>query len=127
MQGQPLHAHSRADVLVRRAKLLFVCSHNKWRSLTAEKMFEGSLLYDVRSAGTDPRARIRVTAGHIGWADCIFAMEKKHVLVLRRKYAEELEGKQLICLRIDDRHAYMDPELVELLKERLKSHVHLIH
>lgn len=48
-------------------KLLFVCSKNKWRSLTAEKMLDGANGYDVRSAGTEKDARIKVTVGHIGF------------------------------------------------------------
>ncbi|MFC5471259.1 protein tyrosine phosphatase, partial [Cohnella suwonensis] len=29
-----------------------MCSRNKWRSLTAEKIFDGYNGYEVRSAGT---------------------------------------------------------------------------
>ena len=46
-------------------KLLFVCSRNRWRSPTAEKVFHGVNGIHARSAGTEPRARIKVTAGHI--------------------------------------------------------------
>lgn len=52
-----------------REKLLFVCSQNRIRSLTAEKLLAHDQRYEVRSAGTEPDARIRVTAGHIGWKD----------------------------------------------------------
>jgi hypothetical protein len=44
-------------------KLLFICSRNRIRSLTAEKLMEGVPGYDARSAGTQPSARIPVTAG----------------------------------------------------------------
>ncbi len=37
-------------------------------------------MYQVRSVGTQPEARIVVTEGHIGWADEIFVMEKSHFL-----------------------------------------------
>jgi predicted protein tyrosine phosphatase len=52
-------------------KLLFMCSQNRLRSLTAETMYRGFPEYSVRSAGTGPGARIRVRKGHIGWADAI--------------------------------------------------------
>jgi len=104
-------------------KLLFVCSRNKLRSLTAEKLFEGSPHYQVRSAGTQPEARIVITAGHIGWADIIFVMEKSHLNRMRVKYAEALEGKEVIVLGIPDDYAYMQPELVEELKARLEGYV----
>jgi hypothetical protein len=40
-------------------KLLFICSQNRLRSLTAETMYQGFPGYDLRSAGTEPGARIR--------------------------------------------------------------------
>jgi len=57
-------------------KLLFLCSQNKKRSLTAEKIFDGLNGYAVRSAGTENNARIKVTPGMIGWADKVYCMEK---------------------------------------------------
>lgn len=104
-------------------KLLFVCSQNRLRSLTAEKMYQGFPGYAVKSAGTEPSARIRVNKGHIGWAEIIFVMEKKHGQILREKFGEALEGKTLICLRIPDNYRYMEPALIEELKAALSSHV----
>ena len=103
-------------------KLLFVCSRNKCRSLTAEWVFRGKPGLDVRSAGTESQARIKVTAGLIGWADIIFCMEKKHVERLQDKFAEALEGKSLFCLNIPDDYEFMDAELVELLKGAVEEH-----
>jgi len=57
-------------------QLLFICSQNRWRSLTAERLFDGHPILLVRSAGTEPGARVRVSAGHVGWADVVFVMEK---------------------------------------------------
>jgi len=106
-------------------KLLFVCSRNKIRSLTAEKLFEGFPLYQVRSAGTQPGARIVVTEGHIGWADLIFCMEKSHLNRLRRKFPEALRDKQVICLHIPDEFEFMQTELVDELRARLAAYVTL--
>ncbi|HMJ90222.1 MAG TPA: hypothetical protein VK530_10420 [Candidatus Acidoferrum sp.] len=44
-------------------KLLFICSRNKWRSRTAEEIFHGLPGYEVKSAGTEPGACVRVTNG----------------------------------------------------------------
>ncbi|MDB6112397.1 MAG: protein tyrosine phosphatase [Pedosphaera sp.] len=104
-------------------KILFVCSQNRWRSLTAEKMYAGFGGYSVRSAGTEPGARIRVTEGHVGWADLIFAMEKRHVDRLRDKFAEALVGKQVICLHIPDDYQYMELDLIDLLKTKLAEFI----
>ena len=71
-------------------KLLFICSQNRWRSRTAEKIFQNVPGYAVKSAGTEPRARVRVNEGHIGWADVIFVMERKHADFLRQFFPEAL-------------------------------------
>jgi predicted protein tyrosine phosphatase len=104
-------------------KLLFICSQNRLRSLTAETMYQGFPGYAARSAGTEPSARIRVSQGHIGWADTIFVMEKKHGRILREKFGEALAGKTIICLRIEDIYHYMEPALIDALTAALSGHV----
>jgi predicted protein tyrosine phosphatase len=100
-------------------KLLFVCSRNRLRSLTAEKIVEGLPGYEVRSVGTQPEARIVVTEGHIGWADIIFVMEKSHLNRLRRKFPDALAAKRVISLLIPDDYAFMDPDLIDELHAKL--------
>jgi predicted protein tyrosine phosphatase len=78
-------------------KFLFVCSRNQWRSRTAETIFSGIPGYSVRSVGTAEKARIKVTEGHIGWADLIFVMENRHAERLRIKFPEAISGKPVIC------------------------------
>lgn len=106
-----------------REKILFVCSRNKWRSLTAEKMYETCSNYDVRSVGTEDQARVKITAGHVGWADHIFVMEKKHLEVIKRRYSELLPGKTVHCLHIKDVYTFMDPTLISVLKSRLGQYI----
>ena len=98
-------------------------SRNRWRSLTAEKIFNGVNGIQARSAGTEPSARIRVTAGHLSWADLIFAMEKKHVRRLQDKYPQEIADKEIICLHIPDDFEFMQPELVDLLEASVMPHL----
>lgn len=105
--------------------LLFVCSANQWRSPTAEALFKNHPRYTTRSAGTENGARIKITAGHVGWADLIFCMEKKHADRLRERFPEEIAGKPLITLRIPDDYRFMDPALVELLRAELGAHVEI--
>lgn len=104
-------------------QLLFICSQNRWRSLTAERLFDQHPHYEARSAGTEPGARVRVTAGHLGWADIVFVMERKHADILRQKFGAELVGKPVICLRIPDKFQFLDAILVDLLRERLREHL----
>jgi predicted protein tyrosine phosphatase len=104
-------------------KLLFVCSRNRRRSLTAEKLYEGFPAYRVRSVGTQPEARIVITEGHIGWADVIFVMEKSHLNRIRRKFPEALEGKRVITLGIPDEYEFMEPALLDELRGKLGPYV----
>jgi len=106
-------------------KILFVCSRNRWRSLTAEKIFNGRNNHEVRSAGTEENARIKITAGHIGWSDIIFVMEKKHQVRIEQKYRDELSGKKVIRLDIADEYEYMDEELIDLLESRVLEHIEI--
>ncbi len=106
-------------------KLLFVCSRNKIRSLTAEKIFSGRPGYQVRSVGTQPEARIVVTEGHIGWADLIFCMEKSHLHKLRQKFPGAMRDKQAVCLHIPDDYEFMQPELVDDLLAKVAEHIDL--
>ncbi|WFR54710.1 protein tyrosine phosphatase [Anaerocolumna sp. AGMB13025] len=102
-------------------KLLFLCSQNKRRSLTAEKIFDGYNGHEARSAGTESNARIKVTAGLLGWADIIFCMEKKHFRRIKEKYPDMIVDKKVVCLYINDNYDFMDRELIELLRSYINE------
>ena len=95
------------------------------RSLTAEKLLDGLPGYEVRSAGTQPGARIVVTEGHIGWADIIFVMEKSHLAKLRSRFPEALDGKKIVTLHIPDDYEFMQPDLLDELRAKLAPHLEL--
>ena len=105
--------------------MLFVSSRNRKRSLTAEHVFHGVAGHEARSAGTEAGARVRVTAGHIGWAEIVFVMEKRHLQRLQQKYQAELADRRVVCLHIADDFEYMDDDLVERLHGGVASHVPL--
>ena len=104
---------------MQKLKLLFVCSQNKWRSLTAEKIFENREGYFVKSAGTEKRARVKITASLIGWADIIFVMEKVHKQKLSKKFQHFIKFKRVICLDIPDEYDYMDVDLINILNQKV--------
>ncbi len=106
-------------------KVLFVCSRNKIRSLTAERLLQDVPGFQARSAGTATGARIRVTEGHVGWADAILVMEDRHRDHLRRRFGRALAGKALACLRVPDDYELMGADLIELLWARMGQHLAL--
>jgi predicted protein tyrosine phosphatase len=106
-------------------KILFVCSRNRLRSLTAETVFDGVNGHQVCSAGTEEGARIRVTAGHIGWADIVFVMEKRQLNRLQGKFRAEIHGKRVVTLYIPDDYDYVDEELIDRLRTGVASHLQI--
>ena len=101
--------------------ILFLCSQNKRRSLTAEKIFDGKHGYTVRSAGTENNSRVKVTPGLLGWADIIYCMEKKHLRRIKEKYQDIICEKKVINLNIPDDYNYMDEGLIDLLESLIND------
>jgi predicted protein tyrosine phosphatase len=102
-----------------RTKLLFICSRNQWRSPTAEGLFRDHAAYDARSAGTSETARIRVGLRLLEWADHILVMERKHKEILLVRFPGFHSPSSIIVLDIPDEYQRDDPELIEVLKDRL--------
>jgi len=100
-------------------KLLFLCSQNKLRSPTAEAIFSEYEGLEVDSAGLDRDAEVHVFQEQIEWADIIFVMEKTHKNKLQKKFQAYLTNKRVICLDIPDEYEYMNPVLIQLLKNKV--------
>ena len=98
-------------------KVLFICTYNRWRSLTAEKMFANRQGLTVKSAGIASTARVKVSSKNIKWADLIFVMEPRHRDYLFDNFRDIVESKQIICLDIPSGYRYNEPELIELLEQ----------
>jgi len=103
--------------------ILFVCSKNKWRSRTAETIFKDTIPHNVKSAGTDDDARIKLNAKHLEWADLIFVMETKHREIIKQKFQDNYQSKKIIVLNIPDEYQYMDEELIVLLNNSLTTYL----
>jgi predicted protein tyrosine phosphatase len=100
-------------------KLLFICSRNRWRSPTAEQVFEDVDGIETASAGLSPDAENPLTPELIEWAEVIFVMERAHKVKLNTHFSSYLAHKRVICLGIPDKYTLMDPQLVKLLKTKV--------
>jgi len=98
-------------------RVLFVCSRNQWRSPTAERVWRRHPRVEARSAGTSPNARHPVSIEDVRWADVIVVMEEKHRARLLTEFRRPMDGKPVHVLDIPDDYRFMDPELVEELRE----------
>ncbi len=103
--------------------ILFVCSGNKDRSPTAEKIFKKDPRFIVRSAGINENARHILTERMLMWADYIFVMTKLHRRQILSKFHKLDKGidNKIKCLGIPDRYDYMDQKLVNLIKVKIHS------
>jgi predicted protein tyrosine phosphatase len=66
-----------------------------------------------------------VTPSLLEWADIIFVMEKAHLNRLRKRYAKYLNRQKVVCLDIPDIYEYMEPVLIDLLKDRTARYLGL--
>ncbi|MBT9546486.1 MAG: protein tyrosine phosphatase [Candidatus Sericytochromatia bacterium] len=96
--------------------LLFVCSKNKWRSPTAEKIYQNRPFVQVKSAGTSKQAKRKLSNSDIQWADIIFVMESKHKERILSEFRNLIRNKTIYILKIPDKFGYMDQTLIEKIK-----------
>ena len=104
-------------------RVLFVCHYNRKRSATAERIFGKDPGLDVRSAGTSEDALVRVNQRMLEWADVIFIMDDDQRHGLTRMFPGHAALDRLVCLDIQDRYDFLDPELITLLRERTAPHL----
>jgi len=103
--------------------VLFVCRLNRHRSATAERVFCKRKDLDVRSAGTQEDARVRVNKRMLDWADVIFAMDDIQVDALRQMFPGDPALDRVICLDIEDVYVFLEPRLVKVLQERVPQYL----
>ena len=102
---------------------LFICSKNKLRSPTAEQVFSTWEDVETDSAGLAHDAEVILNQEQIEWADIIFVMERKHKSNLSQKFRSHLNHKRIVCLNIPDLYKYMQPELIELLIDKVRPYL----
>ena len=103
--------------------VLFVCSQNRFRSPTAERVFSSWPRIEVASAGLEPTATRPITPELLKWANSIFVMERSHRNKLLKKFRPYLKDRRIICLNIPDEYEYMDPILIRLLQSAVPRYL----
>lgn len=104
----------------KRKNVLFVCSRNQWRSPTAERLYRKDQRLNVRSAGVSSAARRRISDQDINWADIVIAMDASHADRLRPIMRRVKSKTELHTLDIPDLYQFMDPELIDIIRDRLE-------
>ncbi len=103
-------------------KVLTVCSAGCLRSPTAANVLHNEYGYNTRSAGLEEEyAIIPVTARLLMWADEIVCMESWQTQEIDVMLNVMGIQRRIVCLNIDDNFSYMQPELVDLIKQRYEA------
>ena len=97
--------------------VLFICNQNLNRSKTAENIFKKK--FNVKSAGLYNENP--VSKKQISWADIIVVMEESQRNVLAERFPKEYMQKRILSMGIPDVYYYNQPELVDLMKSRIKE------
>jgi predicted protein tyrosine phosphatase len=102
--------------------LLFICHANIVRSRTAETIWD-SFGWNARSAGISEGSEVRISPELIAWSDIIFVMEDYQHEFLQTYFAPHIGFREIVVLGIEDNYNYMQPELQEILKEKVESYL----
>jgi predicted protein tyrosine phosphatase len=100
-------------------RVLFVCTLNRARSTTAERLFRRQPGLQVRSAGTSDRAVHPVTIDDLVWAELVIVFEAHHEHWIRAAFDGDLPP--IVNAGIPDEFAADDPALCAELREVIPS------
>ena len=104
--------------------VIFVCSRNKWRSPTAEKVFFNYPNLKVRSAGLSSQSPRTLSTADLAWADIVFVMEQPHKKQILKIFRDsEVTLPEIHVLDIPDEFQFMQPELISLLRETVPQYL----
>ena len=96
-------------------RVLFICNQNENRSRTAEEIFKDN--FEVKSAGLFNKKP--VTEKQISWADAIVVMEEDQRNEIAKRFPRQYMKKHILSLDIPDVFHFNQPELINLLKQRI--------
>ena len=96
--------------------VLFICNQNQHRSRTAELLFREK--FNTKSAGLYDRTP--VTREELSWADLVLVMEPAQRSEIAKRFPDMYLKKRILSLDIPDIYQFNQPELIKVLKSRLK-------
>jgi len=104
-------------------KILFVCTANRMRSKTAEKIYKDDERFIVKSAGVADFADVPLNLELLNWADYVVVMEEMHIEWIRESYPRFFLRKheKVLCLDIPDIYNFMDFELVSQVEYKFET------
>ncbi|MEC9433212.1 MAG: phosphotyrosine protein phosphatase [Pseudomonadota bacterium] len=100
-------------------RALFVSGLARNRAPTAAQAFEGWQGVRTDFAGLSAGTDSPLAPDQIDWAHRIYVFEKRQKAALSARFSRRLRGRAILDLDIPDLYTFMQPELVDLLTERV--------
>ena len=106
--------------------ILVVCGRNKKRSRTAEHIFKNDNRFKIRSVGLSPSSDRKISENDLRWANIVFVMEQDQREKIWDIY-KNITLPNIEVLNIEDDYEFMDPELIEMLTERINDTLSVVY
>jgi len=104
-------------------RVLFVCTQNKVRSLTAEHLYRDRADLEVRSCGTAAFAKNQLTDEVMNWAEMVFIFDDLQQEVIEKRFGKDALGKEVIKLGLEDIYQYKSESLVNKLIAKIEPYL----
>jgi len=102
-------------------KVLFICNQGKHRSKTAAEIFTDK--FETRYAGIYENV---ITNKELDWADLAIVMEDHQRKFIAENFGKQYMKKRILCLDIPDIYQYMQPNLIQIMKEKMEEIYELV-
>jgi predicted protein tyrosine phosphatase len=109
--------------LEQKIRVLFVCTQNKVRSLTAEHLYRVRPDLEVKSAGTANFAKNQLTREVMEWADIVFIFDESQQEIIHQRFGPDALGKPVVLLGLPDVFTYKSDALVVKLVAKLDPYL----
>ena len=106
-----------------KVRVLFICTQNKVRSLTAEHLYRERPDLDVRSCGTAAFAKNQLTEEIMKWADMVFIFDQSQADVIENRFGKDALGKEIVSLGLEDIYQYKSENLVLKLTAKIEPYL----
>lgn len=124
-QNEPASKAKSSRETAQRPNVLVLCGRNKKRSRTAEAIFKNDTRFEIRSAGLSAKSDRKVSESDLRWANLVLIMEHKQRGKLHSQFPG-VEFPPVVVLQIGDEYAFMDPELTNVLTEKINLQLRLL-
>lgn len=104
-------------------RVLFVCTQNKVRSLTAEHLYRVRPDLEVKSCGTATFAKNQLSKDLLNWAEAVFTFDESQMEVIAKNFSVEAQGRPVICLGLPDIFTYKSDALVVKLTAKIEPYL----